>query len=135
MENIISKKIKIQGIEDINDPFYRYEMTKLNVISQRTTTKIDNIEIVCKDIEREPKLLIDYFKKKFNSSFIFKKGALITTTEIPYKKFENVLREFIEYYILCEKCKLPETDLTQKGNKIILNCKCCSFKSIKNIYK
>ena len=123
----MTSKINVQGLNDIIDPFYRYTMTKLNIIKQKNKTIIDNLETVCKDLEREPGLLISYLKKKFNASFTYKDGILSTTrTDINYKEFETVLREFIEYYVLCERCKLPETELHKNDNTLNLMCKCCS---------
>jgi translation initiation factor 5 len=124
----MSNKINIQGLNDISDPFYRYTMTKLNVIRQKNKTIIDNLETICQDLERDSLLLVSYFKKKFNSSFNYKDNVLSTTrTNITYQDFEKVLREFIENFVLCEKCKLPETILQQNSNEILLNCKCCSY--------
>lgn len=126
----MTSKMNIQGSTDIIDPFYRYTMAKLNVVKQKNKTIIDNLEAVCKDLDREPNLLINYFKRKFNAAFTFKNGVLTTTrTDLNYKEFENVLREFIEFYVLCERCKLPETSLHKNDKKdaeITLLCKCCS---------
>jgi translation initiation factor 2 beta subunit (eIF-2beta)/eIF-5 len=65
-------KINIQGLQDIDDPFYRYRMTKLNIIRQKTKTVIDNLPIVAKDLDRDPKMIVDFFKKALNASFISK---------------------------------------------------------------
>lgn len=120
-------KINIQGITDINDPFYRYTMEKLNVIKRKNVTVIDNIEIVCKDLDRSSKILIDYFKKKLGISLIYKNNIISTAADIDYKVFEEHLRQFIERYVLCKKCRLPETILENNNNKITLSCKCCSY--------
>ena len=128
-------KINIQGINDIDDPFYRYTMVKPNVIRQRTKTIIDNFVIVSKDLDRDPKLIIDYFKKKFGVSFAFKDGILATTADIKYDQFMTTLRDFIEMYVLCQTCKLPETviSFSKDQSKILLTCKCCSNKTIQNV--
>ncbi|QKF94117.1 eukaryotic translation initiation factor eIF-2 beta [Fadolivirus algeromassiliense] len=131
----MSKKINIEGIMDVSDPFYRYTMTKLNVVRQKNKTVIDNLDLVCKDLERDPKLLIDFYKKKFSVSMIFKEGVLSTSADIAYDRFYSALREFIEYYVLCEQCKLPETIIDVKDNKMMLNCKCCSKVTIKTLKK
>jgi len=39
------------------------------------------------------------------------------------------LDKFIEKYILCQKCKLPEMLIKIKNNKVIGNCECCGVKS------
>jgi len=126
----MTTKINIQGIDDIIDPFYRYTITKLNVISQKNKTTIDNLDLICNNVHfsREPSLLIQFFKKKFNASFTYKNNILSTTrTNLSYKDFENTLREFIERFVLCGKCRLPETELNKDDkDNLYLFCRCCS---------
>lgn len=128
-------QVNIQGNDDIDDPFYRYKMAKLNVIKQRTKTIIDNLNEVAKDLDRDPKLIADYFKKKFNVSLIFKNGVLSTSATLSYDQFSTALRDFIEIYVLCQSCKFPETTLTINKNKdgIILICKCCPNNTYRKI--
>jgi translation initiation factor 2 beta subunit (eIF-2beta)/eIF-5 len=121
-------KMNIQGNNDINDPFYRYKMEKLNVISQKNKTVIDNIKKVCDDLSIDPVLLYKFFKKKFSTSMkMDKQYILSTSTKITYNEFEKVLREFIEKYVLCRQCSLPELNYTIEKNKTIRICKSCSY--------
>jgi translation initiation factor 5 len=131
----MSKKINIEGSTDVIDPFYRYTMTKLNVIKQKNKTVIDNLNVVCKDLDRDPMLIVNYFKRKFSTSMRYKDNILSTTGTITYDQFYDALREFIEYYVLCEKCKLPETIIQFKDDQIKLDCNCCSNITIKMLKK
>jgi translation initiation factor 5 len=124
------EKINIQGLQNIDDIFYRYKMRKMNVIRQRTKTVIDNFDLICQDIERDPKLLLEYFKKKFNIAILHKEGVLSMTADLKYLDIEEALREFIEYFILCQKCRLPETEIININHMITLKCRCCSTKTV-----
>jgi len=128
-------KINVQGINDVVDPFYRYTMVKMNVVRQKNKTVIDNIDNVAKDLERDPKLIADFFKKKYSIALFYKNGVVSMSADIKYSDFELGLREFIELYVLCPKCHLPETTMSKENDKIILDCKCCSHKSIKQVKK
>lgn len=119
--------MNIQGADDIIDPFYRYKMQKLNVIKQKNKTIIDNFDKVSSDLERDPKMIYSYFKKKFSISMNLKDGVLSTTADLGYADFEKVLREFIEDYVLCPKCRLPELVLSKNEKKMTMTCKSCSF--------
>ena len=121
----MSKKINITGLKEINDPFYRYQMRKLDVVSQRNTTAIKNIEEVSHDIGVDHNILIKFFKKVFGINFVFKKGILTTTKNISYKEFEDNLKIFIEYFVLCQQCRLPEIDVVVENKKVYLKCKSC----------
>ena len=120
-------KMNIQGINNIDDPFYRYKMHKLNVVQQKNKVVIDNIQTICDDLKVEPSMLFNFFKKKFSISMhLDKNNVLSTTARITYQDCEKVLREFIEEVVLCKKCGLPELDITTSQNKISRICKSCS---------
>lgn len=103
-------KINIQGLDDIDDPFYRYKMVPINVVHQKNKTIIDNIPQVCADLETDPQRVIKFFKKKFSISMQYKKDVLSTAARLTYNDFSGALREYIELFVLCRKCKLPERD-------------------------
>jgi len=122
-------RTNISGFEDIDDPFYRYKMDKLKITRQKNKTIIDNIDKVCKDLHRDPQLLIEFYKKKFGIAMIYKNNILSTTARFDDidDKLNKGLREFIEYYVLCSKCRLPETKIEKLKDIVTLSCDCCSF--------
>jgi translation initiation factor 5 len=116
-------KINIQGLDDVDDPFYRYRMTKLDVTKIKNRTLISNFDLVCKDIQRDPKFVANFYKKKLGIAVIHKDGILSTTANLDYTQCYQVLREFIDKFVLCKKCRLPETDF----DKQILSCRGCGY--------
>ena len=126
-------KINIAGLDEINDPFYRYKMTKLVISRQKKSwTLINNLDNVANDIGREQNLIIEFFKKKFSANFSIKKQMLVTSKDISYDEFEKAIREFIEYFVLCPICRLPETNIRKSSNDLYLDCICCSSTSLIN---
>lgn len=131
-------KINIEGLVSIDDPFYRYQRDRVEVVKQKNKISLKNLETIGKQIDRDPRLIVEYFKKYFSVNFIFKNGEVTTTKTIEGNEFEKALCQFIEYLVLCPVCKLPETEMKVKRKGVNLSCKCCSFngtiveKSIKN---
>lgn len=119
-------KINIEGLEDINDPFYRYKMEKLDVSSQKNKTEISNLEAIGKDLKRDPELIVIYIKIKMATSVEYKNGILRVSANLTYVDFQKVLREFIEKIVLCPLCKLPEIDLEINGKILKGQCSACS---------
>ncbi|CAH6421851.1 Translation initiation factor [uncultured virus] len=126
LDNKDKSKLNITGLIDKEDIHYRYKMNKLNINNLRNKIEIDNLNLICKDINRDPKYLIEFFKIKFATSFIFKNGRLSTTKNINYIEFELALKEFIEYFVICPVCRLPETEI-KISKEITLFCKCCPY--------
>lgn len=119
-------KINIQGIKDIDDSLYRYKMMKPVVTKLKTKTELSNLDAVCKDLNRTPHMLIEFLKKKFGTNFVQKDNKYTTTKVLSYEEIMNTIREFIEYFVLCPNCKLPETECII-DKKLNISCKCCSF--------
>lgn len=86
-------------------------MDRLRIIRQRNKVIIENFNKVCKDLKVQPFLLVDFYKRRLGISMIYKDNMLSTTANISdiEDKLYYYLRVFIEDYILCSKCRLPET--------------------------
>lgn len=119
-------KVNIMGLNDIIDPFYRYTMRKVIIEQLRNKTAINNLNDVAMDLDRDPLLILEFLKKRFGVNFIYKNNIATTTKTLSYDDIWNALREFIEFFILCPACNLPETTILV-GKNIKLTCKCCSF--------
>lgn len=134
------KKINICGETQNTDSFYRYkrEQTKLNSIKNKL--QIINIDSIANDINRDVKLLINFLKTYFGINFEYKENILSTTNKkLSVNDFEIAINIFIEYFVLCPQCDLPETKLLMTDKTIFIECSCCPFngnllkhKTIKN---
>lgn len=119
-------EVNIAGIEDIDDMFYRYKRKELEINKQKNKTSIINLEDVANNLKRETLSIIEFFKRKQGLSFSRKKGIFTTTKIVSKDELEKYLREYIEEYVLCKRCKFPETDLVVESDRLYAKCKCCS---------
>jgi len=126
-------KINIIGLVDNNDPFYRYKMSKLIVEFSNGRTYIKNLDTIANELHRDLNLIIKFIKKKLGAHIIHKNGNYIITGKIEYVTLFNYIREFIEYFVLCSKCKLPETQYIFDGKNVYVKCNACS--NIDNLNK
>lgn len=126
------KQINVRGInsEISNDPFYRYKMEEVVISQQKNKICFENIDKVCKDLDRNVKLLIGFLKKYFNTSIEYKNNQMFTTKIISKNEMQDAIYNFIEKYILCEKCKNPETIYDESKKSTFMICKACSHKRI-----
>jgi len=116
---------------DVTDPFYRYKMERIqskiegkgNVIK----TVIVNLSSVAQSLARPPAHVIKYFG--------FELGAQTNTNPNDDRwiingahdasKLQDYLDGFISKFVLCKKCKNPETEVHIKDGHITLDCKAC----------
>lgn len=120
-------KVNIQGLTNISDPFYRYKRERLNVVTARALMAITNMDSVASDLGRTSEMIIEFFKNRFGSSFKYKQKKLEYSAKIMSDDLEKALDEFIEFFVICEFCRLPETNMIidNKKNTIDFDCRSC----------
>ncbi|KAI9826323.1 MAG: hypothetical protein M1832_000240 [Thelocarpon impressellum] len=120
---------------DVTDPFYRYKMerlqSKIEGKGNGIKTVIVNLSSVAASLSRPPSYVIKYFG--------FELGAQTNTNPADDRwiingaheasKLQDYLDGFISRFVLCKKCKNPETDIVIKDGRIVLDCKACGQRS------
>ena len=114
--------MKVNIPNDIVDPFYRYtrqiiQLEKLNKMNG--IIQINNLDIIAKQLGRDPLVIIQFFRKKLGVA-INKKNQ-IRSTKITVDILEDLLEIFIKKHVLCKQCNNPETD------SLTFICKACGF--------
>lgn len=116
---------------DVTDQFYRYKMeriqSKIEGKGNGIKTVIVNLTSVANSLARPPAHVIKYFG--------FELGAQTNTNPNDDRwiingahdasKLQDYLDGFIAKFVLCKKCKNPETDVHIKDGNITLDCKAC----------
>ena len=120
---------------DVKDPFYRYKMerlqSKIEGKGNGIKTVIVNLSSVAASLARPGAYVIKYFG--------FELGAQTNTNPADDRwiingaheasKLQDYLDGFINKFVLCKKCKNPETDVVIKDGRILLDCKACGQRS------
>lgn len=120
---------------DVKDPFYRYKMerlqSKIEGKGNGIKTVIVNLSSVAQSLARPGAYVIKYFG--------FELGAQTNTNPADDRwiingaheasKLQDYLDGFINKFVLCKKCKNPETEVVIKDGRILLDCKACGVRS------
>lgn len=120
-------KINIRGKDDNIDPFYRYKMEKVKIVKEGKNTIFENLKQVSQDLNRDPKDILNFLKKINGISFTYdsKSGKGTTSKALVQTDLQNQIYDYIEIYVLCPKCKNPETLLND--DKKIKQCNACGY--------
>ncbi|KAL4867416.1 hypothetical protein BDV12DRAFT_171386 [Aspergillus spectabilis] len=120
---------------DVTDPFYRYKMeplhSKIEGKGNGIKTVVVNLNSVAQSLSRPPAYVIKYFGFELGAQANAKPtdDRWIINGAHDAKKLQDYLDGFISKFVLCKKCKNPETDVIIKDEKIILDCKACGQRS------
>lgn len=120
---------------DVTDPFYRYKMerlqSKIEGKGNGIKTVVVNLNSVAQSLSRPPAYVIKYFGFELGAQANAKPSddRWIINGAHDAPKLQDYLDGFIAKFVLCKKCKNPETDITIKDENIILDCKACGQRS------
>ena len=114
-----------------DDIFYRYKMPKIEIRNagrgNGSYTFLDNIDKVAEAINTPVIILLNYISKSLGSACNIKKKTI--NGHYTNDKILEEIYKFISFFVLCEKCSIPEVIPIVKGtkkNKILeMKCSAC----------
>lgn len=114
---------KIRGKHPVTDPHYRYEMEQLLVQPAKGRTSLPNLGIVAKHLHRPQSQLLKWFGAHLNCGVIQPEELQGTHSPIAVRE---ALYAYIQNYVLCPKCHLPETHLVVGPTGLLCHkCQSC----------
>jgi len=115
-----------------NDDSYRYKMpalqTRVEGKGNGVKTRIINMVEVSKSLRRPPSYPTKFFGCEVcaSSKFESKTNIALVNGAHDQAKMQQILMLFVEKFVLCPTCKLPETDLIiDKQGKVLGLCRAC----------
>jgi len=129
---------------DQNDKSYRYKMPRLQAKVEGRGNGIKTAIPNMVDIARALHTDVEYPTKFFGielgaqSKFDKKTDRAVVNGKHDAPVLQELLTKFIDMFILCPKCKLPELDwdVRQKSGLIKTDCRACGYNApIKSVHK
>ena len=123
--------MKIVNIpRSIPDPKYRYQMplltTKIEGKGINIHTNLTNVKKVATALRVPPGYILKFMGYELGSQVNFKENNFSINGERNEDDVLKSLDKFIEKYVLCSQCHLPETVLTLAQDKrVVAVCKSC----------
>lgn len=116
------------------DPFYRYKMPE--IVTQHESsgngikTNITNIHAIAKSLIREVEELRKFFNVYMQTNVKIKEHRLLINGSFSKSELESALSKYIETFVVCLRCKLPETSygINKSKTKLYKRCGACGFK-------
>jgi translation initiation factor 5 len=123
------------NVNNSNDEFYRYKMNKVSITNKGfgngLFTIINNVEDICKSINTPPDILYKYISTDLGSNFNEKKKSINGTHT--QEKIQESIYSYINDFVICKMCGIPEINYTINNNFIESRCSACGLlNEIKN---
>ena len=128
--------INISGTTPVDDPNYRYKMPmvvgKIEGKGNGIKTVIVNISDLGLALHREPGEVNKFFGCEIGAQTTYneKDDKAIVNGAHTDQVLQRSIHKYIEAFVLCPNCKLPETDYKIKNGCIFHRCKACGTKEM-----
>ena len=116
--------MNIAGLQDIHDPEYRYKMPKIQSKTEGRGNGIKTVIVNCLDLatalHRSPGEVTKYFGTELGAQSKYDPATdkSIVNGAFDANDLQNHLKKFIETFVLCPNCRLPETRYKFKGKHL-----------------
>jgi translation initiation factor 5 len=120
-------------LQDTKDPHYRYKMPKLTAKVEGSgngiKTVITNMQAIARALGRPPAYPTKYFGCELGAQVTMNQDLFVVNGSHDPEKLLNLLYVFIRKFVLCQKCKNPETSLIV-SNQIKQKCIACGHEHV-----
>ncbi len=128
------ERLNISGTRVRDDPHYRYTMPSLEIRHEGKgngqKTVILNGKDVSDALDRPLEILVKYFGIELGCQSRLETERVILNGTYTSTQLQTVLNTFIDMYVLCPNCALPETDMTLKKEIVGHKCRSCGAKNM-----
>ena len=106
----------------------RFEVLKVKGHHEGTRTIITNFGQVVTCLRRNADHVMKFLNKELASSGELKGERLILSRKLASKDINAKIEKYVNLFVLCPKCKKPDTELDEDKGKAFLRCLACGEK-------
>ncbi|MFB6224219.1 MAG: translation initiation factor IF-2 subunit beta [Haloarcula sp.] len=115
---------------DIEGTSERFEVPEPDVRQEGNTTVYENFQSTCSRLGREDSHVMKYLQNDLGTSgHIDESGRARLTGEFDSSRIEAAVDEYVEEFVLCSECGLPDTQLEREQGALLLRCEACGARS------
>jgi len=103
----------------------RFEIPEIDILIEGKTTVWKNFQDICDIIHRDPEHVFGYLLKVLGTPGEIEGRRVIFKSKLMESQISKRLNEYLNNYVICKECGLPDTKLTKEGRFTILQCLAC----------
>lgn len=116
-------------IPEVVSKHERLELPRLyhSVIGMRTI--IHNFKEMADALNRDPQHLLKFLTREMATAATLQESRAIFKGKFSQETFERLIQRYIESFVTCPVCKLPDTKIVKEKRLSFLMCEACGAKS------
>jgi len=115
---------------DVTDTDERLEVPDPAVRQEGSATVVENFQTVCDRLDRDPDHVLQFLQRDVGTSgHIDESGRARITGEFDASRVGSAIDDYVESFVRCPECGLPDTRLETEGGATLLRCEACGARS------
>jgi translation initiation factor 2 subunit 2 len=115
---------------DVTGTDERLTVPDPDVRQEGNVTVVENFQSMCNSLDREPDHLLQFLQREVGTSGdIDESGRARITGAFDADRVGDAIERYIEGYVRCPECGLPDTRLETEGDATLLRCEACGARS------
>ena len=108
----------------------RFEVPEPTLRTEGNVTVVENFQEILEAIGRSAEHLLKYLQDEFGTSAqIDDRGRARLTGEFSESRMQEKVDAYVDQYVICPECGLPDTHLTREQGAELLECDACGARS------
>ena len=110
---------------NLEDSGERFEIPKVQGHHAKNRTILTNYLQIVSHLRRTPEHLAKFLGKELASSTEINGERLILSSKLSSKQINEKIEKYVNTFVLCPKCKKPDTELVEENSRQYLKCLAC----------
>jgi translation initiation factor 2 subunit 2 len=120
LDRALSETPDIEGSGD------RFDVPEPEVRQEGNATVYENFQDTTKRLDRRDDHVVKFLQSELGTSgHIDESGRARLTGEFSQRRVQEALDEYVDEFVLCSECGLPDTKLEREQGALILRCEAC----------
>ena len=120
LDRALSETPDIEGGGD------RFDVPEPEVRQEGNATVYENFQDTTKRLDRRDDHVVKFLQSELGTSgHIDESGRARLTGEFSQRRVQEALDEYVDEFVLCSECGLPDTKLEREQGALILRCEAC----------
>jgi len=107
----------------------RLEVPEFRSSAMKMKTNLMNFKEVSHSLNRDMRHMYKYFMKALATSGSIHEDYIVLKGKFASAQLSEVLKNYIEQYVICPVCRRPDTRVVKEGEFYFLICDACGARS------
>lgn len=122
------KKVRSK-IPEVVSKRERLELPRINHSVAGMRTIFHNFKEIAEALNRDPQHLLKFLSREMATAATLQESRVIFKGKFSRQTFERLIQRYMEQFVTCPVCKLPDTKIVKEKRLSFLVCEACGAKS------